>query len=55
MQANSTAHALEYAFDIPKAVTGIVMALLALLVMPRDEGRGEDRPMGGTFMALLSG
>ncbi|MFV0265479.1 MAG: alanine/glycine:cation symporter family protein [Kluyvera sp.] len=35
VQANSTAHALKYAFDIPRSVTGVVMAFLALLVIMR--------------------
>lgn len=35
VQANSTAHALKYAFDIPRGVTGVVMAFLALLVIMR--------------------
>ncbi|HDG1671204.1 TPA: sodium:alanine symporter family protein [Kluyvera cryocrescens] len=54
VQANSTAHALEYAFDIPKAVTGIVMALLALLVILRGmKGVAKFSQWVVPFMALL--
>lgn len=35
VQANSAAHALRYAFDIPSQITGIAIALLALLVIVR--------------------
>lgn len=35
VQANSTAHALQYAFDVSGGVTGVVMALLTLLVITR--------------------
>lgn len=35
VQANSTAHALKYAFNVPGGVTGVVMAFIALLVIMR--------------------
>ena len=35
VQANSTAHALQYAFNVSGGVTGVVMALLTLLVIMR--------------------
>ena len=35
VQANSAAHALRYAFDIPSQITGCAIALLALLVIVR--------------------
>lgn len=35
VQANSAANALRYAFDIPSQITGIAIALLALLVIVR--------------------
>ena len=35
VQANSTAHALQYAFNVPGGVTGLVMAFIALLVIMR--------------------
>lgn len=35
VQANSTAHALKYAFNVPGEVTGVVMAFVALLVIMR--------------------
>lgn len=54
VQANSTAHALEYAFDIPKAVTGVAMALLALLVILRGmKGVAKFSQWVVPFMALL--
>ena len=54
VQANSTAHALEYAFDIPKAVTGVVMAVLALLVIMRGmKGVAKFSQWVVPFMALL--
>ncbi|MEX3021342.1 alanine/glycine:cation symporter family protein [Kluyvera sp. STS39-E] len=53
VQANSTAHALEYAFDVPKTVTGVMMALCALLVIMRGmKGVAKFSQWVVPFMAL---
>lgn len=54
VQANSTAHALKYAFDVPRSATGIVMAFFALLVMVRGiKGVARLSQWLVPFMALL--
>ena len=54
VQANSTAHALKYAFDVPGGMTGVVMALLALLVIMRGmKGVARLSQWLVPFMAIL--
>ncbi len=54
VQANSVAHALRYAFDLPAAVSGGVLAVVVLLAILRGL-RGVARLMQWIvpFMALL--
>lgn len=54
VQANSTAHALQYAFNVSGGVTGVVMALLALLVITRGlKGAARLSQWLVPFMAML--
>ena len=54
VQANSTAHALQYAFNVPGGVTGGVMAILALLVIMRGlKGAARLSQWLVPFMAIL--
>ncbi|HDG1709159.1 TPA: sodium:alanine symporter family protein [Kluyvera ascorbata] len=54
VQANSTAHALQYAFNVSGGVTGVVMALLALLVITRGlKGAARLSQWLVPFMAIL--
>ena len=54
VQANSVAHAMEYAFHLPEMITGSVLAILTLLVIVRGI-RGVARLMQWLVpgMALL--
>ena len=54
VQANSTAHALQYAFNVSGGVTGVVMALLTLLVIMRGlKGAARLSQWLVPFMATL--
>lgn len=54
VQANSTAHALQYAFNVPGGVTGGVMAIVALLVIMRGlKGAARLSQWLVPFMAIL--
>ena len=54
VQANSTAHALQYAFNVSGSVTGVAMALLALLVITRGlKGAARLSQWLVPFMAML--
>ena len=54
VQANSTAHALQYAFNVPGGVTGGVMAIFALLVIMRGlKGAARLSQWLVPFMAIL--
>lgn len=54
VQANSTAHALQYAFNVSGGVTGVVMALLASLVITRGlKGAARLSQWLVPFMAIL--
>lgn len=54
VQANSTAHALQYAFNVSGGVTGVVMACLTLLVIMRGlKGVARLSQWLVPFMAIL--